>query len=56
MSSEAQGMSANMMKGSSWLVGGDACGTWAQDMLVGLDNVGGITSRTAAGLCELAGC
>ena len=40
------------MKSSSRLVGGDNCGAWAQDMR--LDNVSGITGRTAAGLCEPA--
>ena len=39
-------------KGSSRLVGGDTYSAWAQDMR--LDNVGGITGRTAAGLCEPA--
>ena len=39
-------------KGSSRLVGGDTCGAWAWDMR--LDNVSGITSRTAVGLCEPA--
>ena len=40
------------MMGSPRLVGGVTCGTWARDMH--LDNVGGITGRTAAGLCEPA--
>ena len=39
-------------KGSSRLVGGGTCGAWGRDMR--LDNVGGITGRTAAGLCEPA--
>ena len=39
-------------QGSSRLAGGDTCGAWAQDMR--LDHVGGITGRTAVGLCEPA--
>ena len=39
--------------GSSGLVGGDACSAWAREMP--LDNVGGTTGQTTAGVTDITG-